>query len=161
MSRNLKTLALVLAAAIAPSAFAATTADINVSANVNNACAISGGDLVFGIYTWEADKTGSMNLTVKCTTDAGYTVALNDGGNAVTGQRKLSDGTNLLNYGLFSDSGASTTPWNATTTVAGTGNGANQTLSVYGRIASGQSTVPASNGADYLDTVVATVDFTP
>jgi len=163
MNRIAKLTSIAFAAAfvIAPAAFSATTADIAVSANVNNACAITAAPLSFGLYTWQADKTGSMDLSVKCTSDASYTVGLNDGLNAASGQRKMNDGTNNLNYGLFSDSGASTTPWNATTTVAGTGDGDFQTLTVYGRIPAGQSTAPASAGADYVDTVVATVNFTP
>jgi spore coat protein U domain-containing protein, fimbrial subunit CupE1/2/3/6 len=163
MNRIVKIGCLSLAAALlaaAPTTFAATaTSDIAVSADVNNACTITGGALSFGAYTWGAEGSGSMNLTVKCTQGAGYDVALGAGGHAVSGQRKMSDGANFLNYALFSDNG--TTPWNATTTVTGNGNGADQTLPVYGKIAADQSTVPASAGADYVDTVVATVVFTP
>ncbi|HEV8269448.1 MAG TPA: spore coat U domain-containing protein, partial [Thermoanaerobaculia bacterium] len=157
---SLLNVSLAAALVVAPAAFAATTADINVSANVDNACSITGGNLAFGLYTWEADKDQSMDLTVKCTTGADYDVTLGDGLQPASGQRKMSDGTNFLNYGLFSDTPGGTA-WNAAAFVSATGNGGNQTHSVYGRIPAGQSTVPASAGADYLDTVVATVVFTP
>ena len=161
MNRILKIASLSLFAVLAAAPLLADppSANITVSADVDNACTISGGSLAFGKYTWLADTTANMNITVKCTQGADYSVALNDGLNAASGVRKMSDGSNLLTYALFSD--GSGTAWNAQAAVSGTGNGADQTLTVYGRITAGQSTVPASSAASYGDTVVATVIFTP
>lgn len=62
-----------------------------------------------------------------------------------------------LSYALFQDSGRSTNWGNTfgTDTVAGTGTGSAQSMTVYGRLFSGQFTTAGF----YSDTVVATVDF--
>ena len=62
-----------------------------------------------------------------------------------------------LAYSLFSNS-AMTTNWGntvGTDTSAGTGTGAAQTLTVYGKIPAG--TAPAADG--YSDTITATVTY--
>jgi spore coat protein U domain-containing protein, fimbrial subunit CupE1/2/3/6 len=162
MNRIVRSASLSIAAALlaAAAAFAdPPSANISVSADVDNACTISGGNLAFGKYTWLADTTTTMDLTVKCTQNAAYSVALNDGLHAASGARNMSDGTNSLTYALFSD--GSGTAWNATATVSDTGNGGNQTHTVHGTISAGQPSAPASANAAYQDTVVATVIFTP
>jgi spore coat protein U-like protein len=67
-------------------------------------------------------------------------------------------GGNTLNYSLFSNAGR-TTNWGnniGTDTVAGTGTGALQTLTVYGRIPASQTTAPVGS---YSDTITVTVTF--
>jgi spore coat protein U-like protein len=62
-----------------------------------------------------------------------------------------------LGYSLFSNSGM-TTNWGQTVgvdTVAGTGTGVAQPLTVYGQIPTG--TAPAADG--YFDTITATVTY--
>jgi spore coat protein U-like protein len=62
-----------------------------------------------------------------------------------------------LNYELFRDS-ARTLNWGntiGTDTVAGTGNGLAQTLTVYGRILGSQLVAPGA----YTDTVTATLTY--
>ena len=69
----------------------------------------------------------------------------------------MSASSNTLNYTLYSDSGR-TAVWGqtiGTDTVAGTGNGSAQSVSVYGRIPGGQAPVPAT----YSDTITATVTY--
>jgi spore coat protein U-like protein len=62
-----------------------------------------------------------------------------------------------LHYSLFQDS-ARTINWGntvGTDTVAGTGNGGGQTLTVYGQIPSGQGNRPGT----YNDTITVTVTY--
>jgi spore coat protein U-like protein len=65
--------------------------------------------------------------------------------------------SSLLSYKLFSNSGY-TTNWGntvGTDTVAGTGSGVSQTLTVYGQIPAQQFVRPGC----YTDTVVATLTY--
>src|SRR5436190_1433424 len=68
-------------------------------------------------------------------------------------------GTNLLNYNIYTTS-ARTTVWGdgtaSTATIGGTGSGSAQSVTVYGRVGSGQTSLPA--GA-YADTVAVTVTY--
>jgi len=70
----------------------------------------------------------------------------------------MTDGSNTLEYNLYTDAGR-TTVWGdgtaSSVTAAGTGSGAQQSLTVYGRIPASQS-VPAGS---YSDTVTATINF--
>jgi spore coat protein U-like protein len=64
-----------------------------------------------------------------------------------------------LNYNIYT-SAARTTVWgngtSGTATIGGTGTGTSQSVTVYGRVGSGQTSVPA--GA-YADTVAVTVTY--
>ena len=69
----------------------------------------------------------------------------------------MSAGAGLLNYALFSDV-SRTLNWGktvATDTLAGTGNGSAQSLSVYGRVVASQFVSPGS----YTDTITATITY--
>lgn len=155
-------MALAIGGQAANAATATTT--FQVTATVANACAVSATDLAFGTYNQTAG-TATDNIstvTVNCTTDAAYTVALSAGtgtGATVASRKMASGATNLLSYTLYRDSGR-TQLWGVTTgtdTVPGTGNGTGQALTVYGRIFANQSaTAPAGS---YADTVTATVTF--
>ena len=64
---------------------------------------------------------------------------------ATVATRKMTSGAATVNYTLYSDSGR-TTVWGntiGTDTVAGTGNGAAQTLTVYGRVPPQTTPAPA------------------
>jgi spore coat protein U-like protein len=66
-------------------------------------------------------------------------------------------GAFLLNYGLFTDA-TRTTNWGETVgtdTVSGTGTGATQIVTVYGRIPATQNV----GIGGYVDTITATVTF--
>ena len=162
---NLKLTAIVIVLAAfghVPMAGAATeAANLSVSASVAASCTISTAPLAFGSYdpvtthaTTPLDGTGTVTIT--CTDGASVTVSLDLGLNEGAGtQRKLLSGTETIDYDLFSNAGRSTA-WNETTTVARTGTGLADALTVYGRIPAGQTN--ASSGS-YADTVVATVNF--
>ena len=101
------------------------------------------------------DQTAT--ITVTCTTGASYNVGLDGGGGGNINARRMINGTNNVGYQLYSNSGR-TTVWGTTIgtdTLAGTGNGTAQTLTVYGRVPA-QTTPPA---AVYNDTVNVTVTY--
>jgi len=89
-----------------------------------------------------------------------YNVGLSAGlatGATVTNRSMTGPASALLGYKLFSDSGR-TINWGNTVginTVAGVGNGASQSLTVYGQIPAGQFVRPGS----YADTITATVTY--
>ncbi|QKZ04335.1 MULTISPECIES: Csu type fimbrial protein [Pseudomonas] len=152
-----------LGVALSGNANASTaTANMSVSATVVATCSVSAGSMAFGSYSGAA-VTSSADLSVTCTNDAPYTIALGAGSgtDATTSARLLtnaSDSTSTLSYGLYQDSSYATT-WGDTTgtdTLAGTGTGAAQTVTVYGKVAADQLT--ASTGS-YSDTVVVTVNY--
>jgi spore coat protein U-like protein len=129
-----------------------------VTATVQATCTISAGNLAFGTYTGVVANSTST-ITVTCTNTSPYNVGLNPG--ATTGAtvttRQMLNGAATLNYALFQDNGH-TKNWGQTVgtdTVAGTGNGAAQTLTVYGQVAAGQYPTPGS----YSDTITATVTY--
>jgi len=141
--------------------FAAQETDtFQVTATVQSVCTITANDLAFGSY----DPTGgnmdaTSTLDVECTNGTSYTIGLNGGGTGVVTARAMAGpGGATLNYSLFRDSGHSLN-WADVGTpsgvLAGTGNGAIQNLTVYGRVTGGQF---STSGA-YSDLVTATIDF--
>lgn len=155
-------LGLAAAAAVATTpAFAAGTATgtVDVSLNVSSACSVTAQPLDFGTTAaFDAAINSSSATTVKCTPNAPYTVFLDYGANAATGtQRKLKSttGATTVNYNLYSDSGR-TSPWGgALAGVTGTGNGAEQAMTIYGQV----PTQTAVAAGDYKDTVTVTVNY--
>ncbi|KAK6032472.1 spore Coat Protein U domain protein [Ostertagia ostertagi] len=120
--------------------------------------------------------TDTANMTVKITVTATcdiHTVAPTDvdfgsvastatnvaatgGVLTVNTTRQMKNGTaNFVGYGLFRDA-AFSNAWGSTVplSAAGTGNGANQNFTVYGRVPSAASAAGA-----YTDTVIATVTY--
>ena len=144
---------------------AATQTDtFDVTATIIASCTISANNLAFGNYdplaAGDLDQTTTISVT--CSNGAPYNIQLNGG--SVTGNvagRRMDHDTapaNTLDYSLFRDAGR-TQNWgvtNGTDTVAGTGNGAAQVVTVYGRITAGQTTPIIGN---YTDTVTATVEY--
>ncbi len=150
---------LLLAAAIAFSstAFAQSkTANFDVSIQVLSTCAISASNMTFSSITTgtTSNTDATSSLTVNCSQGTPYTISLGNGNN-YSGGRRMTNGTTNINYYLYSDSGR-TSQWNTTTTQAGTGSGADQAVTVYGRIPSGQS-VPFTGA--YADTIIATITY--
>ena len=136
-----------------------STGTFNVTATVAANCQISATSLAFGVYVNTAvNATSSVNVT--CTNTTTYNVGLNAGtatGATVTTRKMTGPSANLLNYSLFSNSGM-TTNWGntvGTSTVAGTGNGSVQSLTVYGQIPAAQAVLPGS----YADTITATITY--
>jgi spore coat protein U-like protein len=147
------------AAGLATAAQADTdTKQIIVSATVGTTCSFGTQALNFGGYTGTVDADASANITATCASGQAYSVVLNAGstaGNTVTARKmvKAGDTTKTLNYALYTDS-TRTTAW-AGQSIAGTGNGTAQTITVYGRMPSGQTL----NAGTYSDAVTATFTF--
>jgi spore coat protein U-like protein len=150
-------------AVAAPSAALAGTATgtVGVSLTLQASCTLSStGNIAFGtqsVLTSNVDATGSVG--VQCSNTTPYTVALDAGGTsgATTTVRKLTDGSATVNYALYRDS-ARTQTWGNTTgtdTVAGTGNGSSQSLTIYARVPSQTTPAPST----YTDTVNVTVTY--
>ena len=156
---------IVLAAAAAMPAQAATTSsNLDVSATVTSNCVVSTSPIDFGDVdvTNGANVDGTGGISVTCTSGTAWSADADAGGGtgATLAVRKMSDGTNFLNYALYTNAGR-TTVWGdgaggATATISGTGNGVAQASTIYGRVPSGQTSLPAG---DYLDTVTVTVTY--
>jgi len=137
---------------------ATSTSTFQVTATVASSCSVSATTLAFGNYVL-AQLDGSSTITATCTNGTTYTIGLDAGtfAGATTSTRRMTGpSASGLSYSLFSDSGRTTNWGNATGSwVSGTGNGAAQVLSVFGRIPASQT---ASIGS-YADTITVTVTF--
>jgi spore coat protein U-like protein len=139
--------------------FTTASATFGASVNVVAGCGISATSMVFPNYSGLAVQSTST-LTVTCTGTTPYNVGLNQGtatGATVTNRSMTGPASVLLGYKLFSNSGR-TTNWGntvGTSTVAGTGTGVAQALTVYGQILAGLSVQPGS----YADTITATITY--
>ena len=141
------------------SSAATDTANMTVKITITATCnihTVAPTDVDFGSVASTATNVASTGgvLTVNCTNGTDYTIGLNNGLN-YTATRQMKNGTNFVGYGLYRDA-AFTNAWGSTVplSAAGTGTGANQTYTVYGRVPS----AAAAAGA-YTDTVVATVTY--
>ncbi|UZW60505.1 Csu type fimbrial protein [Lysobacter enzymogenes] len=133
-----------------------------VNGSVPNTCALSPKpvpDLAFGsvpgYVTANVDRTTAIGLT--CTGRTAWQLGIGNGLNASGNIRRMrSAGGQFVPYELYRDSGRSQR-WGTTLgtdTVSGTGTGAAQSQTVYGRVAP-QTATPGS----YTDTVVVTVTY--
>jgi spore coat protein U-like protein len=142
------------------SAAAATaTSNFQVTATVQATCLISAGALGFGTYTGVLSNATST-ISVTCTNTSGYNIGLSAGttsGATVAARKMAGTGTDVLNYALFRDS-SRTNNWGETVgtdTLAGSGNGLAQTITVYGQVPAGQYVSPGA----YSDTITATITY--
>jgi spore coat protein U-like protein len=151
--------------AFAGSAEAATkTTTFGVSASVAANCLVSATNLGFGTYTGVAQLTGTSNVNVNCTKNSAYSLALS-AGNGTYATRLLANGTNNLQYNLYTTA-AATSIWGdgtaSTAVVAGTGAGmaaANQiTHTVYGVLPDNVTNETQPVGT-YNDTITVTVTY--
>ena len=157
--------ALILAASALPQAAMAATAtsSLNVTATVTANCTVSTSALAFGSVNviGGTNVDGAGGLTITCTNGTGWSAAagVGAGSGASFTNRRMTAGANTLNYNLYTTA-ARTIVWGdgtaSTGTLAGTGTGAAQSVAVYGRVGSGQTSVPAGS---YADTVAVTVTY--
>ncbi|UWR24299.1 spore coat U domain-containing protein (plasmid) [Sulfitobacter sp. S190] len=133
------------------------TADVAASCEVD-AGAIDFGTLAAAAVTSTVAATGGF--VIRCTQGTGYTVSLDNGVGAgasgPTDRRMTGPASQQLRYGLYLN-GSVTTPWGQTPgqTVATTGTGNDQTMTVHGRLFAGQ---PLRAGV-YTDSVLITVEY--
>ncbi|MBS0394923.1 MAG: spore coat U domain-containing protein [Proteobacteria bacterium] len=149
------------------SAFAATTTTtFQVQAAVQKACQVNATALNFGNYTpGSGAASGTSTINVLCTKTTGFTVALNGGSTTggTVAQRLMANGTNTLQYNLFTTNTYATV-WgdNSGTSVtqAGTGNGLGTPVAytVYGQLLDNPTNQNAVPG-NYTDTITVTVTY--
>jgi spore coat protein U-like protein len=167
MRKILRTTAAAAIVAITSGANAATTtATFQVSATVLKTCSVSAAALAFGDYTpGSGASVGSTTINVNCTKSTAYTVALN-GGTTTGGtiaQRLLVNGTNTLQYNLYTSNTYATVFGDGTgtsVTQSGTGSGVStaNAVTVYGHILDNATNQTAVPGA-YTDTITVTVTY--
>lgn len=151
-------------ALLAQPALAAETSDtLDVSATVTANCVVSTSPIAFGnvdvTTNSNTDATGSISVT--CTNGTSWVASADagSGDGADLAVRKMTSGANLLSYALYTDSNR-TSLWGdgveSTATIAANGSGVAQSRTIYGRVLSGQTGVPAGS---YADTVTVTVAY--
>jgi spore coat protein U-like protein len=144
---------------LTPARAATATATFAVTATVQATCLISATPLPFGTYSG-TQTDASSTITATCSNTTPYSIGLGVGGAlgaSVTARKMTGPTGTLLTYSLSRDS-ARTLNWGNTVntdTVAGTGTGAAQAITVYGRIPAGQFVTAGA----YTDTITATVTF--
>jgi spore coat protein U-like protein len=148
-----------MASFASPALASTTTATFAVTATVQATCQIVATPLAFGTYSGTQIDTTST-VTATCTNSTTYTLGFNAGLGlgALTSNRLMTGpGAALLIYSSYRDSGR-TLNWGiipGIDTLAGTGNGSAQAITVYGRLGAGQYVTPGS----YSDTLTATITF--
>ena len=134
-----------------------------VSATVQNSCLTStftADPLNFGNYTGNLAQSFNT-IHFQCTVGDNLSFAINPGNSgSFPGTRYMVNGSYQLNYNVYTSNSYATiwgdgTGGTSTQTVVATGV-PNQTLTAYGQVPAGQTTVPA--GA-YNDTLTVTVTY--
>lgn len=131
------------------------------TANVDPACTVSAGTLAFGnVGVLTQAISGQNTIAVRCTANTAWSVGLDNGQNG-TGPtaRKMALGAGRVTYGIYKDSDR-TQAWGAaaqgaSAVNAGTGTGATQNLTGYGKVPAQSTPSPGL----YADTVIATITY--
>jgi spore coat protein U domain-containing protein, fimbrial subunit CupE1/2/3/6 len=156
--------AAALAAGVAQAA--TTTTTFAVTATVLATCSATAAALAFPNYTPGAGaQIGNTTISVKCTKNTPFTVALNAGstvGDAYA-QRLMASGANTLQYNLYTTVALATVfgdGTGGTATVAGTGQGVAtaNSVQVFGQLPDSATNQAAIAGA-YSDTITVTVTY--
>jgi spore coat protein U-like protein len=140
--------------------FASSTMQLNIGATVIKACTVTATPMAFGDY-FGAQISSTATISATCTTGTAYQAGLDAGtapGATVSHRSMTGPSSSQLNYNLYSDSGFSINWGNTpgTDTVAGTGSGSIQALTVYGVVPAGQTSAVAGS---YSDTVTVTLTY--
>ncbi|MBT2334953.1 spore coat U domain-containing protein [Variovorax paradoxus] len=153
-----------------PTACGSSAADIFpfvVSATVAKSCLVTADPLNFGSIDGlpgaaNADQASTINVT--CTTPTAYKVALSPSNGSTTGAGTMTPtggvpgNTDTVPYRLYTNA-ARSSPWGSvidTNTVAGTGTGVSQALTVYGRVLGSSVNVRPDS---YRDVVTVSVTY--
>lgn len=165
--RKIHAMMLIHGAMVAAAAHAATTTtNFTVTSTLLATCSATANALAFGTYTPGAGTlTANGTVTVKCTKNSPYTVALNGGSTTggTVAQRLMASGANTLQYNLFTSAALNTVFGDGSgtsKTEAGTGAGiaTGTAFTVFGQLpdnAANQVAVPGS----YSDTVTVTITY--
>lgn len=162
--RNASVTAALLLAAGLPAQAAAQTASstLGVTATVSASCTVTTSPVAFGsVNTLGSAVDATGGLTVTCTNGTDWSAAAGAGtgpGASVVG-RKMSAGSDILNYSLYVDSNR-TSVWGdgsaSSAPITDEGTGSAQSVTIYGRVQAGQS---AARAGSYSDTVAVTVSY--
>lgn len=166
-SKRIRVLAAVLAATLPFTSGAAVysknrTATFDVTVRVVAECSISANGINFGETSLITSKiSGSSNISVTCTNTTPYNVGLDAGtGTGSSGTTRFLSGSapnaDTVAVNLYRQQG--TGLWGNTQgvdTLAGTGTGTAQTLTVYGEIPVQNAPTPDN----YKSTITATIYF--
>ena len=158
----------LLVSAVPASAQQVATATFDITMTIQSACSVTAGagsDITLGAVPSSAtNTTGNSDITVNCSNTTPYYIGLEPSNADTSGAGELGGtgaNTDTVPYQLSSTAGPSGTVWGNTATsssvgngVAGTGNGSDQTLTVY-------VTVPSANFTpdSYSDTVTVNVNY--
>ena len=165
LSRN--TLAVAVLALVSSAAFAGQspqTDDFVVQITLQNDCTITFNDINHGTVTSLAanNDAASAGDNITCSFADAYSIAFNVGtGGGTYATRTLANGTNTLNFNVYSDA-SRTTIWGDGTggsaVVTGTSTGGNvaNPLTVYSRVFGPQTGKPEGT---YSSTITATATF--
>ena len=165
--RKIHAMTLILGTTLAAAANSATTGtSFAVTATVQSTCSATAGTLAFSPYTPGGGViTNNGTISVKCTKNTPFTVALNGGTTAggTVAQRLMALGANTLQYNLFTTAaltqvfgdGSGTSK-----TVTGTGAGVAtaSTVTVFGQLPDSAANQAAVAG-NYTDTITVTVTY--
>ena len=139
----------------------ATAFPFTATATVVNDCLINANNLSFGTAALLGSGiNATTSISVTCTNNDAYRIALNGGGSGNVSARSMSrqGGGGAVSYQLYLDA-AHGTPWGdgtaGTNMYTGAGVGSVQTVTVYGLVPA--QTTPAPG--NYSDTITATVAF--
>lgn len=148
--------------AVAPAQALTTTTTFQVQITITASCIFNSTNTLnfgnaVGVLSANVDQSTTLSLT--CTNTTPYDLGLNagTGTGATVAARLMTNGAATVGYSLYSDAGR-TTVWGdtvGTDTVGGTGNGAAQNFTIYGRVP--PQTTPAPN--TYTDTITATITY--
>ena len=141
---------------------ATATGQFNVTITIQSDCVVqSATDLAFGSQgVLSANVDAQSTISVQCTNTTPYTVGINAGNGAgatVAARRMTGPAAATVTYSVYRDAARSLV-WGTTIgtdTLAGTGDGTPQPITVYGRVPS--QTTPAAGG--YTDTLTVTVTY--
>lgn len=137
-----------------------TTASSGITATYADACSIgTATNLAFGsVGSLASAQNQTSQITLHCPSGTAWKLGLNNGANANGTTRRMTDGSShYVSYELYQNANR-TTRWGdtvGTDTVAGSGNGATTTVTVYGQVPA--QTVPAAGS--YSDTVTVTLTY--
>ena len=153
-----------------PATAGSTSANLTVQITITASCTINVATLNFGggvagTALVAGVTNGSTTVSTTCTNGSPYSIGMDNGANASSGQRRMKNGANFINYNLYTDSGyadpwttasSSTTCTSALSCALGTGTGSAQSTTIYGQIPT-VAVAPAAGA--YSDTVSMTITY--
>lgn len=145
-----------------PAVAATANNTLGVSMTINAGCTVTAGTLAFGTQTsLQSSVDQSTTFSVTCTNTTPYSIGMDPGANSasVTSRKMKGGGSNseFVSYNLYRDA-ARTGNWGTTAgsnELPGTGNGAAQVITVYGRVPAQTIGSPGT----YSDTVGIVVTY--